>query len=162
MALFDSHLDQAKANLDFLKRINETINNRYDWQITVCFYVAVHLISGYLADKAGKHFQSHSQVLNAINPEGQSSLSISEDAYFAYKSLQNLSRRSRYLINDKESEREPSDCFLTHSVHFHKALRYLDEIMTFIESTYPAIELPVLKIKCIELKKGSLKHFDVA
>ena len=162
MALFDSHINQAKANLDFLKHINETINNRYDWQITVCFYVAVHLISGYIADKASKHFQSHAQTLNAINPDGHSLLSISEDAYFAYKSLQNLSRRSRYLINDKETEKAPTDCFLTHSVHFHKSLRYLDEVMNFMELTYPDIKLPVIRIKCLELKKDSLKHFNVA
>jgi hypothetical protein len=162
MALFPAHLEQARKNIDFLQHINNTINDRYDWQVTVCYYVAVHLINGYLADKVKEHYRTHHEVSLAINPFKKGIAAVSEETYKAYRKLQMLSRRSRYLINDAQTEINPEDNFLTHSVHFHKSLRYLDEIMNFIESTYPAIELPVIKIKCIELKKGSLKHFDVA
>ena len=43
MAFFDEHVAQAKSNLQFLETVNQAIRNYYDWQVTICFYTAVHL-----------------------------------------------------------------------------------------------------------------------
>ena len=160
MALFPAHLEQARKNIDFLKHINDSINDRYDWQVTVCYYVAVHLINGYLADKVNEHFRTHHDVSLAINPFNKGIAAVSDKTYTSFRKLQMLSRRSRYLIKDSYSGINPEDNCLTYSVHFSKSIRHLDDIMTFIEATYKDIELPKIKIKCIELKSGSLKHFD--
>jgi len=41
---YAEHIKQAKNNMDFLSKVNASINNNWDWQVTVSFYVAI----GYL------------------------------------------------------------------------------------------------------------------
>jgi uncharacterized protein (UPF0332 family) len=100
LASFENHISQAKRNLQFLQEINQNIENYIDWQVTVCFYSALHLVNAHLS-QYGLQYRRHSDVKHALNPKVQASPSkLPENEYVAYVTLQMLSRRSRYLEND--------------------------------------------------------------
>ena len=73
--------------------------SQFDWQVTICFYTAVHLINCHLAN-FGLQYRKHKDVKDALNPYTISPAKLPEDEYSAYISLQSLSRRSRYLVNE--------------------------------------------------------------
>lgn len=101
MGNFAEHILQSKNNLDFLAKVNKDINDRWDWQVTVNFYVAVHLINAHIVSKTTKNYLSHNQVSELINPyNGLSVAKLDEETYKSYVKLQLLSRRSRYLLNE--------------------------------------------------------------
>lgn len=159
MALFAAHLDQAKRNLSFLESVNKNIQERYDWQVTICFYVAVHLINAYLADKENSHYRSHSDVEAAINPYG-GSCTVSDNVFTSFKKLRNLSRRSRYLIHETPSKDADGLCHLTYDVHLNKAVRYLDTILSFINLIYKTEDIPITKISCSGINFSGLRYFS--
>jgi hypothetical protein len=136
LANFKEHFSQAKRNLDFVVTVNEKVKESWDWQIVSAFYVAVHLVNGHLAYKAGLHYRSHSQVKQALNPNNaESSCILPEDIYTAYQKLEGLSRRARYLCSDDQNNKE-SIAFLTQEKHFKKAILQLDTILFFFEREY--------------------------
>ena len=101
MATFQEHIDQSNNNLDYLSNINNLINDRWDWQVTVSFYCALHLINAHIVQKTNKNYLSHSQVSSAISPYNLLSLSkVDEEIYLSYTKLFQLSRRARYLLNE--------------------------------------------------------------
>ena len=158
MATFDEHINQAKKNLAFLESINHIIKDCIDWQVTVCFYTALHLINAHLATFE-LQYRKHVDVKNALNPERTLSISkLPEDEYVAYAALQMLSRRSRYLVNEKDSKIGATMAFLTHDVHLAKSVRHLDCLVTFFQDKYNVF-LPSISIKCPNLKGQSLKSF---
>ena len=72
----------------FLEKIN-SLNGYscYDWQVTVCFYVGVHLVNAHLAT-FNHHFGDHSKVSHALNPKiSKVAGSIDKDPFYAYKSF---------------------------------------------------------------------------
>lgn len=155
---FNGHVNQAKANLDFLEQINQHQNKRWDWQVTAVFYVAVHLINAHIVNKTGNHYNTHAKADIAINPENATSISkLPELEYLAYSKLQSLSRRSRYLYEHKETE---NTSMLTHDKHFSKAVRHLNVLIKYMVSEY-GIDIPTIKLKCMELKKQELDHFEI-
>lgn len=106
MATFDEHIQQAKRNLSFLHKVNTGIGQCWDWQVTISFYTAVHLVNAHIASRSNHHYRSHELVNNAINPYSLTSLSkLPEEEYLAYIKLQNLSRRARYLCHDDPKNR---------------------------------------------------------
>jgi uncharacterized protein (UPF0332 family) len=104
MPEFDDHVLQAKRNLSFLQKINDQIEDCFDWQVTVCYYAALHLINAHTA-KFGLQYRKHVDVIDAINPMHRlSPTKLPEDEYVAYIALQSLSRRARYLVNVKDKQ----------------------------------------------------------
>lgn len=162
MPSFDAHLSQAKSNLTFLEHVNHTLPEQRDWQVTVCFYVAVHLANAYLADKEHQHYQTHGKRDLALNPfNGAAQHSWPEDEYYAYEDLSALSRRSRYLCSEADNRGDRNvrnQAFLTHEKHLLEALRNLDLVMTHFENVYNQ-DLPILEMTCAGLDKASLSHF---
>ncbi len=158
MANFSEHINQAKKNLQFLSEINKNTNDSWDWQVTVCFYVAVHLVNAHIAQKANQHYRSHEQVKEALNPYNALSLSkLTEGNFLAFDKLQNLSRRSRYLCNDTIADKDIK-AFFTYDKHLSKSLKNLDKILGFIVSEYKESFLPI-ELYCIELKGQTLNFF---
>ena len=159
MASFESHVLQAKKNLNFIGLITNT--NNYEWQVTVCFYVAVHLINAHIAKLANLHYRTHNQVEEAINPFSNLSITkLPEDQFKAYAKLQNLSRRARYLIHDDLNNLDSRE-FFTYSVHFAKSIKNLDIILTYFENTYGE-KFDSITVKCIDLKgKFSSNYFTI-
>ncbi len=159
MASFLEHIEHAKKNISFLNLINNSHNSFWDWQTTISYYVAVHLINAHLANCADLHYRSHEDVRLAINPFNQmSTCKLPEKIYLAYTNLQLLSRRSRYLVSDKKGNMTTDACF-TSDKHFAKAVRHLDILMSFMKSKYPDIEFEVSTIDCDRIKDDSLSYY---
>lgn len=151
MATFEQHIAQAKKNLSFLGKINDSCNDFWDWQVTTCFYVAVHLANAHISNKAGMHFRTHSDVKYALNPTVQLSLSkFDENEFNAYVKLMNLSRRARYLCHDSPTNLDARIGHFTHDVHLNKAIKNLDKLLTYMENEYK-ISFDKSPIKCLSL-----------
>ncbi len=153
MASYEAHIDQAKKNLAFLIQVNQNNSTNWDWQVTVCFYVAVHVANAHLAKSANLHYRTHADVKNVLAPKPLSIPQLPEDIYLAYAKLEGLSRRARYLCSH-----EPSDhaitAFFTHDKHFAKAVKNLDKFLNHFKSLY-GIDFGELPVKCPDLDKNS-------
>ena len=105
MPQFDKHIHQTSHNLKFLELVNQNGNNFFDWQVTICFYTALHLVNAHLS-LFQMQYRKHVDVKDAINPKNIQSVSsgsaLPDNEYLAYTKLQSLSRRSRYLVNEKD------------------------------------------------------------
>ena len=155
----EDHFQQACRNLTFLDEINKGCYPSCDWHVTVAFYVSVNLINSHLA-KFNMHYRSHEDVSNAINPyQTLSPTKLPEDIYLAYKKLQGLSRRSRYLVHEEPSNKSET-CHITYDKHFVKAIKKVDILLDFFAKNH-STPLPATEIKCIGLKLGDLKHIKV-
>jgi hypothetical protein len=157
LATATEHISQAKRNFKFLEAVNNSISPNSDWQVTICFYTAVHIINAHLAEY-NLHYQTHESVKNAISPFGNiEGLRVPDDIYKGYVKLQSLSRRSRYLVNDALSA-NPEASF-THDVHLARALRHLDTILSYHCNRYSAV-FDKIQIKCRELRRDeNLSHY---
>ena len=160
MASFQNHIDQAKHNLSFLEISNHSSDVHWDWQVTVSFYVAVHLVNAHIAKKSNLNYRSHEQVDQAINPYNQLSLTrLTESDYLAYSKLQGLARRARYLCHEERTNRT-TDAQFTYDKHFSRAIKHLEIILSFVSEEYN-ITFPVVKLRCVELKNKTFKHFVI-
>lgn len=157
MPTFDSHLTQAKKNLDFLSKV-DSIPEFWDWKVTISFYVAVHLVNSHIAKITGSTFRTHEQVYQALNPKSNRPTKISLDPFFAYEKLKMYSRQSRYLIEDKASK-HTQVAKLTYSVHYKKSIHHLNTLLEYFARNYN-IEFSKMTITCPELKAGSLTYFS--
>ncbi|WP_148660839.1 hypothetical protein [Marinilabilia salmonicolor] len=132
----------------------------WDWKVTICFYVAVHLVNSHLAKTINAHYRSHIDVNQAINPYNELSPSkVPENIYLAYKKLQGLSRRSRYLVHDNPQNHDSRE-FLTYDKHYAKAVKNLDKLIQYIKVSY-GISFAPCSTSCVELEKTELLHFNV-
>lgn len=149
MATFHEHIAQFQKNVHFLEFISAADYPCCDWQVTVAFYSALHLVNAHLVRKMKQNYISHTDVDKAINPNNQTSLArLNEDVYTSYKSLYNLSRRSRYLVSEKPSIRKEESADhtvlavkVTHEKHVAKAKKHLNGIIAFFEKQY-SVTLP--------------------
>lgn len=160
MASFNEHVTQAKSNLAFLVNINQIEPPCWDWQITSCFYIAVHLVNAHLAHVANLHYQTHEQVKHMLNPNNSTSLGrLTEAVYLDYVKLEGLSRRSRYLCAEVK---DPMNAVarLTYDKHFAKAIKCLDRLIIHFNDAY-SMGFAISKIKCDELKRTPLTMFQV-
>jgi hypothetical protein len=162
MANFQDHISQAKNNLRFLESINHTANSYWDWQVTVAFYVGVHLINSHLVKKLGFSYYSHTDTLNSINfAASLSPAKMDESEYLAYRKLYNLSRRSRYLCMDADNAKtktDPNVAYLTYSKHLEKAVNHLEKILKFTEDRYSQ-SFDQVNLDLIEIKGKPHKYF---
>jgi hypothetical protein len=159
LAKYEDHIAQAKRNLTFLVSINNSIQDSYDWQVTACFYTALHLVNAHLS-KYGLQYRKHKDVnfaLNFANPTSPARLP--EDEYISYTALQSLSRRSRYLVNEKDHNIGSIEAFLTYDKHLARSLRHLNKLLEHFSALYK-IEFPLTSVKCPEIKAGELKYFE--
>ena len=151
MATFQEHIKQANCNIDFLQKINITIDGCIDWQVTVAFYTALHLVNAHISS-SGLQYRRHTDVKDVLNPYNKLSiLKLPEEEYTAYVSLQSLSRRARYLVSEKDGNLAETTAFLTYEKHLAKAFKHLEMLMRYFSSKYD-FELPVIKVNCTELK----------
>ncbi len=160
MATFKEHIEQAKKNITFLVEVNKNCNLFWDWQTTICYYVGVHLINSHLANCGDLHYRSHEDVKTALNPFNPASIcKVPQDIYLAYTNLELLSRRSRYLINDKLNNRTTEACF-TSDKHFAKSIRHLNTIMKYIKLKYSEVDFDKNKINCDRICNDDLEFYE--
>ena len=162
MPQFDDHIKQAKSNFSFLGIINQTAPIHYDWQVTVCFYTALHLVNAHLANY-GQQYRNHTDVKNVINPYNTTSvMKLPLGEYSAYESLFSLSRRARYLVNQKDDNLRGDSVFFTYDKHLAKSIRHLEILCIYFSNLYPHLELPKLNIACATLKnKQEFSFFNL-
>lgn len=137
------------------------MNQFWDWQVTVSFYVNVHVINAHLAQSADLHYRTHEDVKNAINPFNRTStVKVPEEIYLAYAKLEGLSRRSRYLCHDDPKNKDNAN-YATYDKHFAKAVKQLDKILNYFEEKY-SIDFGSPTVTCLDLtNKTPLKVFKV-
>jgi hypothetical protein len=159
MPEYNDHIQQAKSNLSFLEAINTNNPEFWDWKVTVCFYATVHLVNGHIITTANLHYRTHSEVEQALNFANELSISkVPMDVFLSYRSLKGLSRRSRYLVNENESKKDPKTHF-THDVHYGRAIKHLSKIIEYINVQHGE-KFKKYNVKCIELK-DDLNYFLV-
>ena len=151
MSRYQAHLKQANANLEFLGIVNEADPTRYDWQTTIAFYSALHLVNAWLCDY-GARYRSHHDVKDAINPLKGRESALSKQAYIDYQTLFRLSRRARYLLD----ETSPDDTRVAHTSekHFAKAMRRLDALVTYFQRELDNFDPTSITIKSQKLSAG--------
>lgn len=150
MPSFEEHIVQVNRNLKFLANINKSVPDCCDWQITVCFYTALHLVNAHLS-KFGLQYRKHSDVNHAINFATFSPGRLPEDVYIAYMSLQSLSRRSRYLVNEKDNKLREERAFLIFEKHLAKGFRHLDLLLNYFNNLY-VLKIENVTLNCTEIK----------
>lgn len=166
MGNFTEHIQQANNNLDFLCQVNNHINDRWDWQVTVCFYSAVHLINAHIVHKTNKNYLSHNQVSELINPYNLLSVAkLDERTYSAYNKLHQLSRRARYLLNENFKKQaagivEVQVSCLTYDKHFRKSIAHLNCIMDFMKAEHK-VSFNKRFVSCIELNGLTFSNFSI-
>lgn len=157
MPTYNDHIFQAKHNIEFLEEIEE-LKNFPDWKVTVCFYISLHLINAHLA-KNQLQYRKHTDVKHAINPNVVMSLTkLPVDEYVAYEALRSLSRRSRYLVNEKDNQLKSTNPHFTYDKHFAKAIRHLDKLITFFNSKYN-LGIKTIKVTCAEISQSDNLNF---
>ncbi len=133
MPQFNDHIKQSCRNLRFLELINKSDSSYFDWQVTVCFYAAVHLVNAHLS-LYGMQYRKHVDVKDAINFKNNNAVSkgtaFPEREYLAFTKLQSLSRRSRYLVNEKEMNTDTAS--LTYPIHLQRAIVQLNLLVTYL------------------------------
>lgn len=158
MATFEEHICQAKNNLIFLNKINDSIEENWDWKVTCCFYVAVHLANAHIVKKTDNHYRTHEQVKDALNFTSPLSISkVPQNVYLAYVKLYGLSRRARYLCHEDTSNHDSSH--ITFDKHLKKALTNLDVFMDYFSIEYD-MSFKKIKIDCLDIKPLNLKYFQ--
>lgn len=159
MASFDQHIAQSERNIKFLEVINSNAPEYFDWQVTVCFYSALHLMNAHLS-KFGLQYRKHRDVNNALNFANATSMAkLPEDIYISYTALQSLSRRSRYLVNEKKLTED--NAAMTYEVHLTKAIRHLDKIISYFSTKYK-VQINTCQITSNVIKAGDVQNFRVA
>lgn len=157
MPLYQDYINQSKRNISFLIFISESSDKYWDWEVTVSFYIGVHLINAHLCKSISTVYRTHENVDSAINPNKNSvSLGkVSEEIYLAYKNLSNLSRISRYLSASSDTSLPMSK---TKSKHLFRAIESLDTLMVFIADKY-GVEFEKQEINCDLLDKKVFSFF---
>ena len=151
MASFDSHIEQAFKNLQFLEFVNAHNYQYLDWQVTVAFYSTLHFVNAHLATK-NIHYSSHNATKHALNPENKRlEGSIPLRIYESYNLLMMLSRRARYLSDHRNPKSRMDQVFPTREKHLSQAVRFLDEIVRYFQQEYNLNDVPSLKIHCSRL-----------
>lgn len=144
MADFTNHIAQSKKNIYLLKFLNDNPTSDIDkqWQITVAYYSALHLINAFLSDKADLHPNNHHSLKEFIEPSAVNT--IGEDLYASYTHLEMLSRKARYLC-DNSGQNSSSKGFISNKKDFQRAIKYLDQVKCFINKEY-SLGLSVIEL----------------
>lgn len=161
MPEFDSHVKQAKRNIDFLEQSNLSKVKYFDWYITTIFYSALHLINAHIVKSRDLHFNAHSKVNNAINPERPITICpVSEDCYKSYLALRKKSRVSRYLCRDNSSNEQMQKAVYVNEKEFKRAILHLDAVLDYFSTTY-GVDFKKTNIHSLYLKDAETKYFSV-
>jgi hypothetical protein len=159
---FADHIAQSKQNLRILEKINAEIEDSWDWQVTVCFYSSLHIVNAHIVGKTAMNFLSHQKVDDVINPFNQLSLArLPEDVYKSYIKLYQLSRRSRYLLSENQTNNSGTGIqpgCITYSKHLKKAVYHLEQIINFANQNH-GFQIAPINIKCPDFKAEKYSNF---
>ena len=104
-------------------------------------------------------YRKHVDVKDALNPQNPQSVrngsALPPNEYLAYTKLQSLSRRSRYLVNEKDGNLGKTQAFLTYDIHLSKSLKHLNTLIKFFSNKYNIPVTPI-SVTCSGINKGDL------
>lgn len=155
MASENQHITQAKRNLLFLSNVNKYCNSYWDWQITISFYVAVHLVNAHIFSKIGKHFEDHSKIMQHIDCYSNLPSRLPENILVSFRTIRELSRKSRYLKGISDNSYV---ALYVAETDLARALLNLDSIMKFYSKEYN-IEFKEIKLDCHSASALNLRYF---
>ena len=160
MVTSSEYLSQVNKNLSFLGEVGLKTEGYLDWQITICFYVSVHLINFHLHEH---NFEANTHIATerAINPFGNKPTSLPIDVYDGYKLLSDLSRWSRYL-------KIPSGYRSAYSLddpnylkeEFVESIEQLDILLSYFGKEY-GLSFPTINLKLPLDSSVKLSYFKV-
>ena len=160
MASYQDHIQQAKRNLLFLQKINSDINDCTDWQVTVCYYSALHFLNAYLAKEGNLHYNKHRDIEQTLNWSNQLSvLKLTENDFTTYQQLRNLSRRSRYLCTDGGDHSGAAQP--TREKQLSKAIICVDKLIHFFVTKYTDQIIDITEINCPTLLGEPIRYFKI-
>jgi HEPN domain len=92
----DMHLKQALHNTCMLEDMEKSYpNNYFDWKITVCFYISLHLLRAFAVKEGISLGNDHESVFQSFR-EGDLKSLLTPDFKKAYSTLSRYSRTARY------------------------------------------------------------------
>ena len=159
MATFDEHLTQAKSNIAFLEHLSST-GKYIDWQITACFYVAVHLANAHIAKQEGKNFRAHIDVTDSLNPFKDYPSKVSERVFTSFQRLHNLSRKARYLVPPTSQDDGVVPACYAAPRHLITSVQSLDIIIQGMKDIH-RFSLPKIQFISSEIFSYPLIHFEI-
>lgn len=167
MPSFVNHIDKAIHNFEFLEQINLNIPNSTDWQVTLCYYTALHLVNAHLVSASpvgdALQYRTHRDVQVALDPTNQTSIvKIDEKPYLQYLKLEMLSRRARYMTHGGGLSSKPA---LITEKHLYNSLKALDEIIVYFKGSFEkrahdngnatySLVFPTIEMECLKLKNS--------
>jgi hypothetical protein len=137
LSLHSIYRAQAEKNLRILEDISREIRSCTEWQITICFYAALHLVKAHLAH-CGFDCGDHTQLFGYLSGEDEKSTEVDSTLFDHYQALYKMSRRARYLFpkggNPASNSSNVAPVFTDQDLFV--ALGYLSEVMEFSSSKY--------------------------
>lgn len=104
-------------------------------------------------------YRKHVDVKDALNPKNPLSVNkgsaLPEKEYLAYTKLQSLSRRSRYLVNEKDNNLGSDKAAFTYDIHLQRSLRHLNTLINYFKKSYN-ISVSKIQLKCTGINSGEL------
>ena len=159
MATFIDHCNRAKSNHALFIKLNSE-NVFLDWQVTACFYCALHLISAHLLKAGSLRCKNHSAIEKHINfQNSNSSYRLSEDDFVSYANLYMLSKRARYMSCEKDGVALDDVTYHISDKHIARAVRDLNRIIVCFENIYSQNLINPSKINCSRIKLEKLQYF---
>ena len=98
MLRVEDYVRQAELNSQFLPQVSP---ERFDWQITVCFYAALHWLNAVTRRLGKPEAQNHEQTFNNVREAR-----IPHPVRQAYEDLFDLSIYARYRCMQLEDVKE--------------------------------------------------------
>lgn len=165
MASFQDHINQAQRNFNFLSGINETQQDCMDWQVTVAFYTALHIVNAYLSEY-DLHPEDHAEIFYQLDKSNDDArYAIDRKIYYKYRNLFNLSHRARYLSS--RQNRDQSNTLSCTEKHLAQSVKLLDAILLYFaekDQEYGDFNFNSIPFNCNKLKRemeGRLIYFDL-
>lgn len=161
MVSFSAHFNRAECNLSALQTMLNA--DHCDWQITISFYTALHLVSAHMA-KYGEHAHRHDLTKLAILPSAKNGpAQVDKETFAHYCTLEGLSRMARYLHKDGKAKDAPLYPVVIKPEDSAEALECLHAIMKYFSSTHH-VNFEKIKVNCkavAENLKNAREYFEV-
>jgi hypothetical protein len=134
----NEHLDKARFHLNALV---STSNTSIDWEITIMFYVALHLVRASMSRNQLKNSKNHKNNSDYIDI----ALPDIEDEY---ERLYDASIKARYYSGSSIIQ------------NWNDRLKDLDVIISFLEKKYQWVFPSICTVKRVLPQGKTLKHFQ--
>lgn len=106
-------------------------------------------------------YRKHVDVKDALNPEKSLSVTkLPEDIYVSYITLQSLSRRARYLVEEKDSNLRSNQAFYIYDKHLSKAIKHLNKLIVHFSELYK-LQFQKYLITCMGIKENEIDCFQI-